>query len=152
MIITNENDIYIYFEVIEQLEPQKILDFGMFLKRAGSVSRKVMNREVPEKVRLDGVDFFPETNFPVWKNIYDRITDYRIFFNNGTSGKYDCSILLGIRELQEKVSLTQIINAARNNSRYALISDISSPWMEAGCRIADLKVEDDIYYLVDFGE
>ena len=58
MILKNENDIYIYFETIAQLEPKTILDVGMFLKRIGSVSRKAMDGGVPEDVRLDGVDFF----------------------------------------------------------------------------------------------
>ena len=58
-----ENDIYLYFETVQQLEPQRVLDIGMLLKRAGSVSRKAMNREVVEGIQLDGVDFFPEMNF-----------------------------------------------------------------------------------------
>ncbi len=57
MILKNENDIYMYFETIEQLAPQRVLDIGMFLKRIGSVSRKVMDREVPAEVCLDGIDF-----------------------------------------------------------------------------------------------
>lgn len=68
MIIRNENDIYIYFEVITQLEPRKILDIGMFLKRIGSVARKVMDEELSEELVLDGVDLFPEIDFPVWKD------------------------------------------------------------------------------------
>ena len=53
MILKNENDIYLYFETIEQLEPKHILDVGMFLKRIGSVSRKVMDREVLADIRLE---------------------------------------------------------------------------------------------------
>ena len=68
MILKNENDIYMYFETIEQLAPQRVLDIGMFLKRIGSVSRKVMDREVPAEVCLDGIDLFPQFQFPVWRN------------------------------------------------------------------------------------
>ncbi len=75
MVLTNRSAIYIYFDLIKQLEPKRILDIGMFLKRTGSVSRKMMARQVPESVILDGIDFFPEMNFPVWNNIYNRVLD-----------------------------------------------------------------------------
>ncbi len=50
MVLTNRSAIYIYFDLIKQLEPKRILDIGMFLKRTGSVSRKMMARQVPESV------------------------------------------------------------------------------------------------------
>ena len=65
MILKNENSIYMFYEAIEQLEPEKILDVGMFLKRTGAVSRKVMSRDIPEDRQLTGIDFFPELTFPV---------------------------------------------------------------------------------------
>lgn len=152
MILTNENDIYIFYEVIEQLEPQRILDMGMFLKRIGSVSRKAVNREVPEGVRLDGVDFFPEISFAAWKNVYDEILEYRNLGDMNPGREYDCTILLGIEEIQTKMPLSEIIQKVQKCSRYVLTDRMAAAWKETKCRIVDLKVEDDIYYLVDFGE
>ena len=40
MILKNENSIYMFYEVIEQLESEKILDVGMFLKRVGRCQGK----------------------------------------------------------------------------------------------------------------
>ena len=34
--ITNANDIYVYFEIANMVEHERILDVGMFLKRMGS--------------------------------------------------------------------------------------------------------------------
>ena len=42
MILKNENSIYMFYEAIEQLEPEKILDVGMFLKRTGADRKSVV--------------------------------------------------------------------------------------------------------------
>lgn len=152
MILANENDIYIFFEIIEQLEPKSILDLGMFLKRVGSVSRNIMNREMPCDIRLDGVDFFPEINFPVWNNIYDEIIDYKTYFGNNQNRKYDCTILLGTEELKKAVPFSEIIKAVEENTRYMLVSCDSEIMIQKKHKIVDLKVENDTYYLMDFGE
>ena len=42
--ITNDNDIFVFFEIISQTSPRSILDVGMFLKRIGAVTRaKILN-------------------------------------------------------------------------------------------------------------
>lgn len=47
-MITDKDVMYIYSEVINQMEPQKILDVGMFYKAIGAVSRRILEMEVPE--------------------------------------------------------------------------------------------------------
>ena len=84
MILKNENSIYMFYEAIEQLEPEKILDVGMFLKRTGAVSRKVMSRDIPEDRQLTGIDFFPELTFPVWNMIYDQIETAESYYKKRT--------------------------------------------------------------------
>ena len=73
MILTNETDIYTFFEIIDKSEAGSILDVGMFLKRIGSVSRQVKEKEIPRDRILTGVDYFEEIQCPVWNNIYDKI-------------------------------------------------------------------------------
>ena len=73
-IITNDNDIYIYFKLIEQLQPASILDVGLFLQRIGAVSRQAMSCEIPPQVYSEGLDLFGENIFPVYHKIYDKIT------------------------------------------------------------------------------
>lgn len=72
--IIDDAEIYVYFELIERLAPKRILDFGMFLKRIGTVSRQAMDREIPSDVWLEAVDLFPEIKLPVYKRVYDEIT------------------------------------------------------------------------------
>lgn len=72
-VVTDADEIFTYFEVIRQLSPSSILDVGMMLKRMGAVSRQAMHCAVPQSVRLDGIDFYPEVEMPIYGTIYDHI-------------------------------------------------------------------------------
>lgn len=153
MIIKNENSIYIFYEMIEQLEPASVLDVGMFLKRVGSVSRKIMGREVPESVQLDGVDFFPQTSFPIWNTIYDQIKTAEEFFSTGDKKRYDLVTVLGMSELQKEILLTEIVERTAEVAKYVLTDRLETEWcaQKRFIRAVDIKVEDDVFYLVEFG-
>ena len=153
-ITVTENDIYLYFEAVQQLEPQRVLDIGMLLKRAGGVSRKAMNREVAEEIQLDGVDFFPENDFPVWRNIYNSIMDETAFLKQGDIVRYDCVFMLGAEMLSVKAVHAEFMSKIRGCTRYVLSDCKFDEWSgnKNGIRVIDLKVDDDAYYLYDFGE
>lgn len=71
--LTRQNDLYIYFEVIRQLQANPVLDLGMTLKRAGAVSRQIADSSIDSNTTLIGVDFAPAQSFPVYEMLYDRI-------------------------------------------------------------------------------
>lgn len=75
-MITDRNDIYLYFEWIKQAKPTSILDFGIFLQRIGAVSRQVMNCEIPTDIVLEGISM-KENIQPVYTTIYDKITNIK---------------------------------------------------------------------------
>ncbi len=153
-LTVTENDIYLYFEAVQQLEPKRVLDIGMLLKRAGSVTRKVMNQEVMGEIQLDGVDFFPEIDFPVWRNIYNNVIDEKAFLEWDTIVWYDCVFMLGVERLLTKTTLSEFIRKIRGCTRYVLSDCKFKQWSgnKDGIRVIDLKVDDDAYYLFDFGE
>ena len=153
MIIRSENDIYIYFETIEQLEPRKILDVGMLLKRVGCVAKKAMDREVPENAKLDGVDLFPKVNFPVWKQVYNDIFDEDEFLTFGKEKDYDLAVVLGMEKLQKKISFSKLTKVIKDCARYCLTDALPDVWEidVRNVKINDLHVEQDTYYLIDFG-
>lgn len=70
-MITDKDVMYIYSEVINQMEPRKILDVGMFYKAIGAVSRRILEMEVPEDCYITGV----ETDSISWLNVYETIYD-----------------------------------------------------------------------------
>lgn len=79
--IVNQNDVYLYFEIIRQLKPESVLDAGMFLKRIGAVSRQAMNAEISAGVELCGIDVMPECGAGVYGVIYDKVWNVKDFLN-----------------------------------------------------------------------
>lgn len=153
MILKNENDIYMYFETIEQLAPQRVLDIGMFLKRIGSVSRKVMDRELPAEVCLDGIDLFPQLQFPVWDTVYDVRVSLNRFLAEPKEKRYDLAVFLGMDAVLLELPLSQLAEALPLCARYLLVDRFPQIWRECWsyALARDLKVEDSGYYLLDFG-
>lgn len=93
-VITDADEIYTYFEIIRQLSPKSILDVGMMLKSMGAVSRQAMHCEIPQSARLDGVDFYPEINLPIYQAVYDHIyTKIKL-----PQEFYDLSVCMGFFE------------------------------------------------------
>lgn len=64
---------FLYFKMIQEEPEGPILDIGMFLKRIGAVSRRVLDIEIPKTTVLNGVDAPGTPSFPVYEKIYDRI-------------------------------------------------------------------------------
>lgn len=153
IFLNSQNDIYIYFETIEQMEPQMVLDIGMFLKRIGCVSRGAMNRCVPERVKLEGVDFFPDTAFPAWENVYDCIMSAGEFLDERRNARYGLAVLLGLEEFSSRITL-QMIQKIKNCAEYVIMDAVfeqwKGDWQEA--RIIDLQVDSSRYYLLDLTE
>ena len=79
MMITDRNDIYLYFEWIKQTNPTSILDFGIFLQRIGAVARQVMNCEISKDIILEGVSMSEKVQ-PVYTKIYDKITNIKSIY------------------------------------------------------------------------
>lgn len=105
MILTSETDIYAFFEIIDRAEVNSILDVGMFLKRIGSVSRQVKDKEIPSDKKLIGVDFFPEAVCPVWNTIYDAIYRPDEIFMTENYQKYELATVI---QLEECIGKTEV--------------------------------------------
>lgn len=73
-IITDENDIFVYFQIIQQIQPASILDIGLFLQRIGAVSRQAMSCEIPKTTYLEGIELFDQNTLPIYSKVYDKIT------------------------------------------------------------------------------
>lgn len=93
--ITNQNDIYLYFEAIRQLKAKNVLDIGMTLKRCGAICRQVADSFIEPTVHLCGVDTNPDIIVPIYRSIYQEILTAEEFLNNESEIKeYDLAVLL----------------------------------------------------------
>lgn len=102
MILNSETDIYAFFEIIDRAEAASILDVGMILKRIGSVSRQVKDKEITTDKKLIGVDFFPEVVCPVWNTIYDVIYKPNEIFLQENHQKYELAVVMQLEKCMDK--------------------------------------------------
>ncbi len=149
MRIKKENDIFAYFEIVKELEPENILDAGMFLKRMGSVSRQMMNQGISEEIQLYGIDFFLEISLPAWNNVYDKIYTWQDFLQE--KKQYHLGVVLGSGELEKYRDVGEIIERMRSCCRYLLLGDLPEKCKESivNFKVQEIKIEGEVYYFVD---
>lgn len=121
MLLINENDIYVYFEIIKQNSAKRVLDVGMFLSRIKAVSRQVENLSINENVILDGVNITNEEIFPVYQKIYDSI-----IANDDWGNNYDLIIFLRANEFLDPVQRLKVWEQIKQ-TKAAVLSDTIDP-------------------------
>lgn len=146
-----QNDIFVFYEIINDIKPEKVLDVGMFLKCVGSVSRKIMDKKIDENVWMKGVDFMPEVQFPVFQQIYDEIITIQSFLKQSDNKeKYDLGVLLKNRKVDiEGKKEKKILEKMSGMCHYILSNKYE---IDKCCKkkIEDMitvRVEDDEYYI-----
>lgn len=101
MILNDADMLYIYTEIIKQIEPKSILDIGMIMKRYGAISRQVITAEIPKSVWFVGVDYMPEVDVPIYHEIYDAILDIDEVMKQYDNQKFE---LIYALDLEKKFS------------------------------------------------
>ena len=95
--LVNQNDIYLYFETIRQLQAKSVLDIGLTLKRCGAICRQVADSAIDPSVYLCGIDLDPETTPPVYQRLYQELLSPEEFMQKGTADDhYDLAVLLNL--------------------------------------------------------
>ena len=125
-IIKNSDDIYIFFEIFNQIKPRKILDVGVFLKRIGAISRNVMEYEIEDNVIMDGIDLFPEVRCGVYKQIYNHLFEIGGF---SFQSDYDLIFLIRIDKFMNTEQMNELWKYAASYCKYAITTKY--PEMEA---------------------
>lgn len=161
--LVDSETILSYLQVIIDIEPQKILDIGMLLKRIGAISRNIGNVEIDENILMDGVDIMPEVDAGVYSVIYDHIFTikdflYRIDSTNKT-GRYDLTVAYGLadfinsKESEGNEIIRKIITFSQNSSRY-LLTDSDTFYLVydylGECRWKTIELGDKVSYLALF--
>ena len=146
-----QNDIFVFYEIINDIKPEKVLDVGMFLKSVGSVSRKIMDKKIDENIWMKGVDFMPEVQFPVFQQIYDEIITIQSFLKQSDNKeKYDLGVFLKNRKADiEGEKEKKILGKMSELCHFILINECEiDKWCKKKIEsVITVKVEDDEYYI-----
>lgn len=154
MFLTDETDIYTYFEIIEQVEPDRILDVGMFLKRIGSVSRQVKDKEILPGKQLTGVDFFPDFQCPVWSTVYNEIYKPDDFFVPDNKKEYELAILFQMEQYIDKSKVASMWKWLSLHTKY-LVTDWNIEIISNTISIPtekEIRINEKSYRLIFFRE
>ena len=152
MVITNQDDMYIYFEIINQVEPNNVLDIGMFLKRIGAVSRHVMDLGIDADIRLDGVDYMSDMSVNVYKKIYDDILSCDTLMDN-EDAYYDLVYLLRPQAImtskQEELWWTWLAGHAKY-----VVTDCNTQhrldYVSSKGDFRDVEIDSSVYGIISF--
>ncbi|MBQ4284558.1 MAG: hypothetical protein IJB96_11615 [Lachnospira sp.] len=151
--ITNANDIYVYFEIANMVEPERILDVGMFLKRMGAISRQAMLRTIDDDIYMCGIDCMEECQVGVYDNVYNRIEKMSDVCSDSVDcklGKYDLAYMMRLEESLAGKLWTMVSKC----SKYAVAEkkgfEKNREFM-GDCIYKDMKLDDDEYVIVIFG-
>lgn len=163
--ITNQNDMYLYSEIIHQAEPHSVIDIGMFLKRIGALTRNIKDRSIPYDMILDGVDFAPEITAKIYEKVYDTIEPYPLFRDTLPEtvkesdrlydNQYDLAFILGTEDFLEKNERTELLKWGCSHAKYLVISGTLDSWnvkkddfAKRNLNVKELHVETDEYRLI----
>ncbi|GEM_PF-1479871 len=120
--ITDGTDVYIYFELIRQLQPNSVLDAGMFLQRIGAVSRQAMNCEIASDIQLVGIHTKQQKVFPVYHQIYNEIIEIDSFLQQKEISKsVDVVMALSLQGRLQGTQEQQLVDYAVTHARCIVI-------------------------------
>lgn len=148
--IVLQNDIYLYFETIRQLQAKTVLDIGMTLKRCGAICRQVADSSIDPSVFLCGVDLDPDTTVPIYRNLYQEILSPEALLKKQSDDKfYELAVLL---ELPKDVLMNEVlITFLKNNTKY-LLTDHEADRHLLSCfprkNVKTITLDNSRYYLI----
>lgn len=148
-LITNQNDIYVFFEIVKQIEPKSILDLGMFLKRIGNISRQTANEEISKEVTMDAVDYLEDMKIPVYETVYNGIYDEYTFLHSNKT--YELAIMLRLGNVMDEEQEELLWNHLKGKVPYVLTDYEGADrkrFLENKGKILELKVDNNVYGLV----
>ncbi len=113
-----------YYNIINQLQPKSILDVGMFLNRAGMISRSSSTRALDDNIALTGISFL-EHPLPVYHTIYNQIFYYPTYFQEEalTAPSYDLTVFLSLPDLENRQTLLSLFERTLPNTAYYFTDD-----------------------------
>ncbi len=154
---------FVYFEVIRQVQPAAVLDIGMLLKRVGAVARQLMGREISPQLLLEGLDLLQDMDYKAVHTIYNTV--YKDVAKL-PDRHYDLAFLLRSEELLDRateellwqylcVHADNVVTDCCDSQRLQFIQRIASggaghTFVSRQGALTELHVESAAYGIVQF--
>lgn len=108
-----------FFHLMLQLKMNRILDVGLFLARAGGITRNCNQLELPKSLRVDALSLFGEKVFPIHRILYetiDTLDSFQIQY-------YDMIVFLNVISYIKKEEAIQLMKQMLQFCSVMLIED-----------------------------
>lgn len=147
-MLTRENDLYVVFRIVDEVEPEIIIDVDMTLARAGMVSRGLMNESIPANVKIYSVETGKlqdelekkAMEFPIYNSIYNGKLSVET-----RPSQEDRSLLIAMRTIPDEADVADI------RPRFVLTDDAS--WIinifGDDYEVTDIDIEGDKYFFAN---
>lgn len=116
------DEIRMYFEVINEIEPESILDMNMYLARLGAITRQYQDIYISDEIYMVGIDIPNKGKIAACSKIYDKIYEYgNIDFINWK--QYELGTIFGM-DMSEGISdkeIADIIKKTNKICKYLLV-------------------------------
>ncbi len=89
---SDQNDVTVFFLVLEDSEPESVLDMGMMIRKNNIISRYTGDIVIPDKVIIDGLELTGEPVLPIHEAVYDDIIYGQEAL--GSRGGYELGVIL----------------------------------------------------------
>lgn len=137
-MIKDDNIMYLFYNVINQLEPNTLLDVGMFFKAIGSVSRQIVSINIPDDIYITGVQMDNLDNLDIYNKIYDRIIQGK---DIRTENK-DYYLAVFLSDLIEECDKKQLFEDIKRKVKYMLIYKDDIKYLDYNYDSLDLCIGD----------
>lgn len=145
IVINNKNDMYAYYELINQISPKSVMDIGLFLEQTGNISRHFYGNDIPEDIQLDGIA--RKKPFPVYETIYDTIYQLVDIGKIAVDAVYDLAMCMFYDEFDES-SKTVIMDFVKKHGKYMLIKSKDLSRLQSYGNVISINVCEDAYGVI----
>lgn len=146
-MITDKEIMYAFCEIIEQLEPERIIDVGMFFKSVGVVSRTILDGHISEDYYIAGVDTNSQTGLNVYKVIYDNIVE----LNKIDDYLKDCKkfkLAVFLSDIIPEENKRELFDKISKVSSYMLIYAKDAIYIQEDLKAINLNMDNNKFFLV----
>jgi hypothetical protein len=144
-MIINKDTMYTFCEIIRQLEPDKLLDIGLFYKAIGGVARNILDFDIPESCYITGVTSEDISKLGIYNTIYNRIIDNNKLIECGYK-EYRLAIMLSDSVSEE--DKPGLMAASLQAADYILLYKTDVKYLPDDYNKDAVKVINDEYCLV----
>lgn len=126
-LCNDRNAMELYFEILKQIEPCMILDFGMCLEKFGIISRQFGMYEIERTIKMVGICKTYSDVIPIYRKVYDEIITIEELLHRDDAKVWDLIICPNAKQIVDSENQAKLCQWIMKNGKYLISNDIEFP-------------------------